>query len=49
LKVNGLFAPSLMARLGQQFLVFVLAHLFPAFFDDTAQSLTPPRPANGLI
>jgi hypothetical protein len=34
---NRLSAPSLMARLGQQFLVFVLAHLLAAFFDHTAQ------------
>jgi hypothetical protein len=37
LKADRLFAPSLMARLGQQFLVFVLTHLFAAFFDHTAQ------------
>jgi hypothetical protein len=32
-----LSASSLMARLGQQFLVFVLAHLLAALFDHTAQ------------
>jgi len=37
LKADRLFAPSLMARLGQQFLVFVLTHLLAAFFDHTAQ------------
>jgi hypothetical protein len=37
LKADWLSAPSLMARLGQQFLVFVLAHLLAAFFDHTAQ------------
>jgi hypothetical protein len=31
-----------MARLGQQFLVLVFAHLFSAFFDDTTQSITSP-------
>jgi len=51
LKADGLSAPSLMARLGQQFLVFVLSHLFSAFFDDTAQSITPPHlqePSQGV-
>jgi len=36
-KADRLFAPSLMARFGQQFLVFVLTHLLAAFFDHTAQ------------
>jgi hypothetical protein len=31
---------SLMARFGQQFAVFVLAHLFSALFYDTAQWIT---------
>jgi hypothetical protein len=37
LKADWLFASSLMARLGQQFLVFVLAHLLAALFNHTAQ------------
>jgi hypothetical protein len=37
LKADRLSASSLMASLGQQFLVFVLAHLLAAFFDHTAQ------------
>jgi hypothetical protein len=37
-----LFAfPSLMARLGQQFAVFMFSHFFSAFFDNTAQQITP--------
>jgi hypothetical protein len=36
-KTGELSAPSLMARFGQQFLVFMLAHLLSAFFDHTAQ------------
>jgi hypothetical protein len=47
LKADGLSAPSLMARLGQQFLVFVFPHLFSAFLDDAAQPFTPPHRSNG--
>jgi hypothetical protein len=37
LKAERLFAPSLMARFSQQFLVFMLAHLLSAFLDHAAQ------------
>jgi hypothetical protein len=33
--------PSLVARLGQKFSVFMLSHFLSAFFYDTAQYLTP--------
>jgi hypothetical protein len=38
-----LLASTLMASLRQQFLVLVLPHLFPALFDNAAQSITSPR------
>jgi hypothetical protein len=38
-----LLASTLMASLRQQFLVLVLPHLFPALFDNAAQSITTPR------
>jgi hypothetical protein len=41
-RISLLALSSLVARLGQQFAVFVLAHLFSALFYDTAQWITPP-------
>jgi hypothetical protein len=39
---GSLFAlPSLVARLGQKFSVFVFSHFLSAFFYDTTQWLTP--------
>jgi hypothetical protein len=32
--------PSLMSRLGQKLAMFVLSHLFSAFFNNTAQLIT---------
>jgi hypothetical protein len=37
LNAETLFAPSLVARFGQQFLVLMLAHLLSSFLDHTAQ------------
>jgi hypothetical protein len=39
---GSLFAlPSLVARLGQKFSVFMLSHFLSSLFYDTAQWLTP--------
>jgi hypothetical protein len=42
-KADGLSAPSLVARFGQQFLVLMLAHLLSAFLDHAAQRITSPH------